>query len=138
MPMTGRKIYTPSLDEITRKSDPPKNGILEEIEILRNGSLNSLVEPAAIKLVKTITGHEDISEHIVGPYSKNLRNHIYQVNQLWLLAVEVFNSEQSAEKWMYDEIQALNWARPVDLLDTAPGIKWLEGILNNTKYGVYS
>lgn len=136
--MIGRKIYSPSLDEINRKSDAPKYGILEEIEILRNGSLNSLVEPTTIRLVKTITGHEDISEHIVGPSSMNLRNHIYQVNQLWLLAVEVFNSEQSAEKWMYDEIQALNWAKPVEFLDTAPGIRWLESVLNNIKYGVYS
>lgn len=132
--MTDYRIFTPNMDEIRAKSKGRNHSILEEIELLRNGDLESLLEPATIRLVKAATSQKTSPEsNLLGQ-----SNHIYNINQLYLFATEVLNSERNAEKWMYEKIRALRWARPIEYLDTAAGLRWLENILTNLKYGNYS
>ncbi len=133
--MVDYKIYAPDMDKIKANSKGRKHTILEEIEILRNGDdIDSLLEPATIRLVKAATDHKNCTES----NCLSQRNHIYNINKLFLFATEVLNSEDKAEIWMYQQIRALNWARPIDHLDTAVGIRWVENILTNLKYGNYS
>jgi len=132
--MIDQNKYNPDMDVIKANSKGQKYTILEEIELLRNGNLVSLVEPTTIKLVKAtmeLNNSIDLND-------STQRTHIYNINQLFLFATEILHSAENAESWMNEEIQALNCARPIDYLDTAAGIRWLESILINVNYGNYS
>lgn len=54
------------------------------------------------------------------------------------LAKEVLGSEEKASHWMSNPNRALGGRRPFDQLDTEPGVRSVEEILQRIAYGIYS
>jgi len=54
------------------------------------------------------------------------------------LANEVLGTEDKASRWMVSPNRALGGRRPFDQLDTEPGVRAVEDVLNAIKYGMYS
>lgn len=53
-------------------------------------------------------------------------------------AEEVLGSRDIAEGWMMQPAISLNWARPIDLLSSGPGIEAVKELLGRIEYGVYA
>jgi putative toxin-antitoxin system antitoxin component (TIGR02293 family) len=54
------------------------------------------------------------------------------------LAKEVLGSDEKASRWMNSPNRALGGRRPFDQLDTEPGVRSVEEVLNRIAYGMYS
>ena len=54
------------------------------------------------------------------------------------LAKEVLGEEEKASRWMSTPNRALGGRRPFDLLDTEPGVRGVEEVLQRIAYGMYS
>jgi putative toxin-antitoxin system antitoxin component (TIGR02293 family) len=54
------------------------------------------------------------------------------------LATEVLGSEEKASHWMNNPNRALAGRRPFDQLDTEPGVRSVEEVLQRIAYGIYS
>jgi putative toxin-antitoxin system antitoxin component (TIGR02293 family) len=58
--------------------------------------------------------------------------------QVYNTAVETLGSEEKAAQWLKTPNRALRGGRPIDQLDTDPGVREVEDILGRIAYGVYS
>jgi putative toxin-antitoxin system antitoxin component (TIGR02293 family) len=58
--------------------------------------------------------------------------------QVFSTAAETLGSEDKAAAWLKTPNRALRGCRPLDQLDTDPGVREVEGILGRIAYGVYS
>jgi putative toxin-antitoxin system antitoxin component (TIGR02293 family) len=58
--------------------------------------------------------------------------------QVYTTAVETLGSEDKAAQWLKTPNRALRGARPLDQLDTDPGVREVEDVLCRIAYGVYS
>ena len=58
--------------------------------------------------------------------------------QVFANAAETLGSEEKAAQWLKTPIRALRGERPLDQLDTDPGVREVEDILGRIAYGVYS
>jgi putative toxin-antitoxin system antitoxin component (TIGR02293 family) len=64
-------------------------------------------------------------------------------SKTWLLAetlakaIEVFGSQEAAERWMSEAAMALDGARPIDLLRTVQGAELVTELLGRLEHGVY-
>lgn len=58
--------------------------------------------------------------------------------QVYNAAVEALGSEEKASQWLKTPNRALRGGRPLDQLDTDPGVREVEDILGRVAYGVYS
>ncbi len=54
------------------------------------------------------------------------------------LAKEVLGSDEKASHWMSNPNRALGGKKPFDQLDTEPGVRSVEEVLNRIAYGMYS
>jgi putative toxin-antitoxin system antitoxin component (TIGR02293 family) len=54
------------------------------------------------------------------------------------LAKEVLGSEEKASRWMSTPNRALGGRRPFDQLDTDPGVRSVEEVIQRIAYGMYS
>ena len=54
------------------------------------------------------------------------------------LAREVLGTEEKASRWMSSPNRALGGRRPFDQLDTEPGVRSVEEVLQRIAYGMYS
>lgn len=50
----------------------------------------------------------------------------------------VFGRQDDAEDWLQRPAMALDWRRPIDLLDTSAGIDAVQTLLGRLEYGVYT
>jgi putative toxin-antitoxin system antitoxin component (TIGR02293 family) len=53
-------------------------------------------------------------------------------------ALETLGSEEKAGEWLKTPNRALGGGRPLDQLDTDPGVREVEDVLGRIAYGVYS
>ena len=53
-------------------------------------------------------------------------------------AAETLGSEEKAAQWLKTPNRALRGGRPLDQLDTDPGVREVEDVLGRISYGVYS
>jgi len=53
-------------------------------------------------------------------------------------ALETLGSEEKAAEWLKTPNRALGGGRPLDQLDTDPGVREVEDVLGRIAYGVYS
>jgi putative toxin-antitoxin system antitoxin component (TIGR02293 family) len=58
--------------------------------------------------------------------------------QVYANAVETLGTEEKAAQWLKTPNRALRGARPLDQLDTTPGVREVEDLLGRIAYGVYS
>jgi putative toxin-antitoxin system antitoxin component (TIGR02293 family) len=58
--------------------------------------------------------------------------------QVYSTAVETLGDEQKAAAWLKTPNRALRGGRPLDQLDTDPGVREVEDVLGRIAYGVYS
>lgn len=58
--------------------------------------------------------------------------------QVYNAAVEALGSEEKASQWLKTPNRTLRGGRPLDQLDTDPGVREVEDILGRIAYGVYS
>ncbi len=58
--------------------------------------------------------------------------------QVYANAVDTLGSEDKATQWLKTPNRALRGARPLDQLDTDPGVREVEDVLGRIAYGVYS
>jgi putative toxin-antitoxin system antitoxin component (TIGR02293 family) len=58
--------------------------------------------------------------------------------QVYTAAVEALGDEEKAAQWLKTPNRALRGGRPLDQLDTDPGVREVEDVLGRIAYGVYS
>jgi putative toxin-antitoxin system antitoxin component (TIGR02293 family) len=58
--------------------------------------------------------------------------------QVYATAIETLGDEEKAAAWLKTPNRALRGERPLDQLDTDPGVREVENILGRIAYGVYS
>ena len=58
--------------------------------------------------------------------------------QVYSTAVETLGDAQKASAWLKTPNRALRGGRPLDQLDTDPGVREVEDVLGRIAYGVYS
>ncbi len=58
--------------------------------------------------------------------------------QVFSTAAETLGDEEKAAAWLKTPNRALRGGRPLDQLDTDPGVREVENILGRIAYGVYS
>ena len=58
--------------------------------------------------------------------------------QVYTNAVDALGSEDKAAQWLKMPNRALRGVRPIDQLDTDPGVREVEDVLGRIAYGVYS
>jgi putative toxin-antitoxin system antitoxin component (TIGR02293 family) len=93
----------------------------------------------------------EISEKIGIPYrtlTRRLAQHsrltaaesdrTVRLAQVYSTAVETLGSGEKAAAWLKTPNRALRGGRPLDQLDTDPGVREVEDILGRISYGVYS
>lgn len=59
----------------------------------------------------------------------------WDVDQLFSFAEEVFGSEQKSQEWMRTEVIALRSAKPIDMVSTPEGRKWVRDVLEKIQEG---
>jgi putative toxin-antitoxin system antitoxin component (TIGR02293 family) len=58
--------------------------------------------------------------------------------QVYSTALETLGDGQKAAEWLKTPNRALRGGRPLDQLDTDPGVREVENVLGRIAYGVYS
>jgi putative toxin-antitoxin system antitoxin component (TIGR02293 family) len=58
--------------------------------------------------------------------------------QVYATAIDTLGTEEKAAQWLKTPNRALRGNRPLDQLDTDPGVREVEDILGRIAYGVYS
>ncbi len=58
--------------------------------------------------------------------------------QVFATAAETLGTEEKAAQWLKTPNRALRGGRPLDQLDTDPGVREVEDLLGRIAYGVYS
>ena len=58
--------------------------------------------------------------------------------QILDLTRRVFGRQDDAEDWLQRPAMALDWRRPIDLLDTSAGIEAVQTLLGRLLYDVYT
>jgi putative toxin-antitoxin system antitoxin component (TIGR02293 family) len=58
--------------------------------------------------------------------------------QIYATAVDTLGSEDKATQWLKTPNRALRGTRPLDQLDTDPGVREVDDLLGRIAYGVYS
>ncbi|HUH63355.1 MAG TPA: antitoxin Xre/MbcA/ParS toxin-binding domain-containing protein [Terracidiphilus sp.] len=58
--------------------------------------------------------------------------------QVYATAIDTLGSEEKAAQWLKTPNRALRGNRPLDQLDTDPGVREVEDVLGRIAYGVYS
>ncbi|MGA9671504.1 MAG: antitoxin Xre/MbcA/ParS toxin-binding domain-containing protein [Terracidiphilus sp.] len=58
--------------------------------------------------------------------------------QVFSNAIETLGDEEKASAWLKTPNRALRGGRPLDQLDTDPGVREVESVLGRIAYGVYS
>lgn len=94
--------------------------------------------------IKEISKIISITEYHLESYpeEKILRTDIsaqlIQILDLYTLGYEVFEDTSNFQQWMRSEIRALDFEKPISLLDTPFGINDVKQIIGRIEHGVYS
>ncbi|MEM1319583.1 MAG: antitoxin Xre/MbcA/ParS toxin-binding domain-containing protein [Bacteroidota bacterium] len=117
------------------------------IELSRKGltmnQLRNILQFTSITL-KDIASILSISERQLSRYedSKILRTDIsaqlIQITELYQFGYDVFEGRENFQGWMKTAIRALDYQRPIELLDTPFGIQDVKNVIGRLEYGVYS
>lgn len=66
------------------------------------------------------------------------QDRIYRAEKVWARALGVLEDEQSAKRWLTQEIRSLGGEAPLSLLDTEAGYELVLDTLGRIEYGIVS
>lgn len=66
------------------------------------------------------------------------QDRIYRAEKVWARALAVLEDEQSAKRWLTQEIRSLGGEAPLSLLDTEAGYELVLDTLGRIEYGIVS
>jgi putative toxin-antitoxin system antitoxin component (TIGR02293 family) len=127
--------------------DVNKWSVSEKIAIIEAG-----VSKSEFEEVKKETGLDyEVLSHILTVTKATLHNkkgnekfntvvseRLLMLADLYVYGIEVFGEKERFNRWLVSEIRALNFKRPVDLLNTMMGMQEVKQIVGRIDYGVYS
>ena len=68
--------------------------------------------------------------------SRDVSERLLRVARVFARAQEVLGSAERAREWIRSSVYGLDGQRPLDLLDTEPGARWIERVLHQIDYGL--
>jgi putative toxin-antitoxin system antitoxin component (TIGR02293 family) len=131
----GRRVFKKKLSSPFEMLEAVRSGlpysaleIFQQMLQLRTKRLSSLigVPPRTLSRRKK-------SKRLSGPESDRL----YRVAHVVGLAQAVLGSLDKASQWLRRDNRALGGSAPIDLLDTAIGVRQVEEVLNRINHGIY-
>lgn len=72
------------------------------------------------------------------PLNATRSDRLYRLARVAARAIQVFENEETARKWLKRPNRALAGVAPIELLDTDAGTEEIVDLLNRIEYGVYS
>ena len=117
------------LIEITRKGLP--KSVLQTLSTILSISMEHMSQLLHISH-RTIQRKSDTDLLNVYPTEQ-----ILEIAEVISRGIEVLGSIDNFSKWLHKEIQALNYAKPIDFLDTSFGTNLIKNTLGKIEHGVY-
>lgn len=71
-------------------------------------------------------------------FKTDISAHLIQIVELYKFGYEVFEEKEKFQRWMKSDIRALDYEKPISLLDTPFGIDAIKTILGRLEHSVYS
>lgn len=72
------------------------------------------------------------------PLSREQSGRAWKFAEILARAIEIFGSQEEAERWLDQPAPGLEQRRPLDLLATPAGVEMVETLLARLEYGVYA
>lgn len=72
------------------------------------------------------------------PLSREQSGRAWKFAEILARAIEIFGSQEEAERWLDQPAPGLEQRRPLDLLATPAGVEMVETLLARLEYGVYT
>lgn len=72
------------------------------------------------------------------PLDRNISLKLFEISELFLSGIELFESKENFFKWLYLPNTALGGLLPSDLISMPEGISKIRDILGRIEHGVYS
>lgn len=123
------------------------NSPYDLVDLARQGLFKSAIDSLAELLelpAKDLVKYLHISERTLQRYdekkklSPELSDHVIQLARVYARAVEVFEDQNKAVKWLKYPILALGGVTPISCLDNFSGIELVLDELGRIEYGVYA
>jgi len=120
-----------ALAELVREGLPVKSLILlaERLDLRQV----EIAEKIGIPL-RTLTRRQASNSRLTPAES----DRTVRLAQVYTTAVETLGDSEKAAEWLKTPNRALRGGRPLDQLDTDPGVREVEDVLGRIAYGVYS
>jgi putative toxin-antitoxin system antitoxin component (TIGR02293 family) len=119
------------LAELVRKGLPVKSlFLLAERLDLRQAEISEKIGIPARTLTRRVSQHSRLTP---AESDRTVR-----LAQVYTSAAETLGSGDKAAAWLKTPNRALRGGRPLDQLDTDPGVREVENVLGRIAYGVYS
>ena len=128
------------------KNKPPKANEMELIHLSRTGlpktAFTNLAQQLRISM-EALSSLLHISHRTFQRKSDTdvLGVHVSEqalvISEVVAKAEEVLGTEELSQKWIHSEIAALNFKKPIDLLDTSFGARLILKTLGRLEHGIY-
>ena len=131
-PVLGSKAHpSAALARLVREGLPAQSlALLAQRLDLRQAEISQKIGIAQRTLTRRLARHERLTP---AESDRTVR-----MAQVFTTAVETLGSEEKAAAWLKTPNRALGGGRPLDQLDTDPGVREVEDVLGRIAYGVYS
>jgi putative toxin-antitoxin system antitoxin component (TIGR02293 family) len=128
----GRKVFSSgALAELVREGLPAQALFLLAKRLdLRQAEISAKIGIPQRTLTRRLQRHARLT---AAESDRTMR-----LAQVYANAVDTLGSEDKAAQWLKTPNRALRGARPLDQLDTDPGVREVEDVLGRIAYGVYS
>ena len=123
------------------------NSDIDLIEITRKGLPTSVVSTLSAVLgisMEKMSSLLHISHRTIQRKNSSDLLNVYSSEQILEIAdvisrgIEVLGTLDNFTSWLHSDVRALNYAKPLDFLDTSFGTKLVKDILGRIEHGVYS
>lgn len=127
----GASQKAPALAQLVREGLPAESLLrLAERLDLRQAEISARIGIPQRTLTRRLARHQRLS---AAESDRTVR-----LAQVFANAAETLGSEEKAAEWLKTPNRALRGERPLDQLDTDPGVREVEDVLGRIAYGVYS
>jgi putative toxin-antitoxin system antitoxin component (TIGR02293 family) len=128
----GRAVYSSgAMAELVREGLPAESlNLLAKRLDLRQAEISAKIGIPQRTLTRRLARHARLT---AAESDRTVR-----LAQVYATAAETLGSEEKAAQWLKTPNRALRGGRPLDQLDTDPGVREVEDVLGRIAYGVYS
>ena len=127
----GLGRQTPALAQLVREGLPAESLLrLAERLDLRQAEISARIGIPQRTLTRRLARH--------GRLTAAESDRTVRLAQVFANTAETLGSEEKAAQWLKTPNRALRGERPLDQLDTDPGVREVEDVLGRIAYGVYS